>query len=869
MNPPGARIIDAIGLLVPSSHRDEWKAEWLGELAAHSEGKGWLTALPLRLRCLGAVADAFWFRRRYRDPIMISQNLRFAFRLMRRRPAFSSVVILTLALGIGGTTAIYSVVNAVLLRQLPYPEPDRLVALVGEPTDGDVSKVNSWSSFADFVDLKSASHSFAAFGAYRTPTATLTTENTEPGFVVVGQGSVDVMSALQVEPVLGRGFRTEEEKPGAASVALLGDQLWRRRFGADPAVLGKTIHLDGVPSTIIGVLPSQFRLAGADLWTPLVPGPNDQRRGVHSLRVIARLKPGIEQASAEQEVRQVAANLEQLYPEDNAKRSARLELLLQATVGQSRAFLVALMGGVALVLLIVCCNVANLFLVRAAGRGREIAVRTAVGAGRSRIFHQFLSESLVLTVLGALAGLPLAWWGVKALVAGAPQGLPRINEIGIDPAALGFMLLVAMAAGILFGTVPSIYMLRHPPSQGIRERGMGPSQGRGSRMFVVSQLALAAVLVIGASLLAKSLWRLNQVDLRFDPERLQVGWVQLPPSRYDSPEKVLAFYAELKTRLEASPGVASVSRAFEQPLGEGWTSSYTVEGEPPVPAGEEPESRIRPVAPGYFQNIGLQLTRGRDISPNATMGTPGEVVVNEAFVEKHFAGKNPLGRRIHRNAWWPGQPTSWEIVGVAANERFRGLQVEADPATYFPHAQFPMNDMYILLRSKGDPAGIDQLIRKEIWGIDRDLAIDEIWPMERILGGLTAIPRFNAQLIGLFAGVALLLAGIGVYGVLAHMVTQRTPEIGIRLALGAEQGRVLRMVVGQGLKLSLLGAGLGLILATIATRILATQLYRVPVRDPVVFGTVAIVLILIATLAAYLPGRRASRVDPLVALKND
>jgi putative ABC transport system permease protein len=866
---PGHRLIAAIALLVPEHHRDEWKGEWLGELAAQRNDRGWLSALALRLRCLGAISDAFWFRRRYREPLMLSHNLRFAMRLMHRRPGFSTVVILTLALGIGGTTAIYSVVNAVLLRQLPYPEPDRLVMLHGEPTDGDVSKVNEWSSYPDFVDLKRSSHSFESFGAYRTPTATLTVDGTEPGFVLVGQASQDIFRALMIEPALGRSFRQEEETPGAESVSLLSDQLWRRRFGADPKILGKTIHLDGTATTVVGVFPAGFRLAGADLWTPLVPGANDQHRGAHTLRIIARLKPGIEQGTAEREVKQISTNLEQLYPENNAKRSARLELLLQATVGQSRDFLLALMGGVGLVLLIVCCNVANLFLVRAAGRGREIAVRTAVGAGRGRIFNQFLAESLVLTVLGAIAGLPLAWWGLKALIAGAPQGLPRVDEIGIDPAALAFMLIVAIAAGVVFGTVPSLYSLRHPPGHGIRERGLGPSQGRFSRAFVVSQLALAAVLVIGASLLAKSLWRLNQVDLRFNPDRLLVAWVQLPSSRYETPAKVLAFHTEIKSRLEASPGIESVSRAFEHPLSEGWTSSYVIEGEPPIPEGEEPESRIRPVAPGYFKNVGLALTRGRDISTGATLGTPGEVVVNEAFVDKHFAGQNPLGRRVHRDPWWPGQPTSWEIVGVAANERFRGLQLEADPATYFPHAQFPMNDMYLVIRTRNDPAGFDQLIRQTIWNIDRDLAIDEILSMDQLLGSLTAIPRFNAQLIGLFAAVALLLAAIGIYGVLAHMVTQRTPEIGIRLALGAEQGTVLRMVVGQGLKLSLMGAALGLLLAIIATRILATQLYRVPVRDPVVFASVAAALVLIAILAAYLPGRRASRVDPIVALRND
>jgi putative ABC transport system permease protein len=414
-----------------------------------------------------------------------------------------------------------------------------------------------------------------------------------------------------------------------------------------------------------------------------------------------------------------------------------------------------------------------------------------------------------------------------------------------------------------------MYAFRHSIAQGIRERGMGPRHAQVSRGFVITQIALAGVLVIGASLLGKSLWRLNQVDLRFNPTNLLVARIQLPRSRYANPEKVLAFFSDLTNRLSAVHEVQSVSTAFEHPLSEGWTSSFIVtEAERPK-EGEEPEARVRPVSPGYIHDMRLALIRGRDLDHRAAFGTPGEVVVNEAFVRRHFPGKDPIGKRIERQPWWPGQPASWEIVGVVANERFRGLAQEADPATYFPHAQFPMNEMYVLVRTGNDPALLQDVVRREVWAIDRDLAVESIPTMEDILTDLTAVPRFNVQLIGLFALVALLLAAIGVYGVLAQMVTQRTPEIGIRLALGADKATVLRMVVGQGLRLSLVGTGVGLLLAVGATRILAAQLYGVETRDPIVFATVAVVLILIALLAAYLPGRRASRVDPIVALRND
>jgi putative ABC transport system permease protein len=799
----------------------------------------------------------------------MSQNIRYALRLMRRRPAFSLIVVLTLALGIGGTTAIYSVVNAVLIRSLPYPDPEQLVTLWGEPTDGNVEKVNTWSSYADYVDYREQMHGFTALAAYRSPTTTLTMPGGDARFVETALTTANIFPLFGVSAALGRTYRPEEEQPGAPAVAVLSHAFWKTRFAGDPNILGTVIHLDGQPFTVIGVLPENFHFTGVEVWCPLVPGELEASRGTHSLQLFGRVKPGMTRDVAERDAREVAARLEAQYPADNAKRSVRLEGLQDAAAGQSRAFLLALMGGVALVMLIVCTNIANLFLVRATGREREIAVRTALGAGRGKLFHQFLTESLLLTLLGAVLGAPLAWWGIRALVTGAPQGIPQLNDIGIDLTALGFMLAIAIAAGLIFGIIPALYAFRHSIAQGIRERGMGPRHARVSRGFAVTQIALAGVLVIGASLLGKSLWRLNQVDLRFNTRNLLVTRLQLPRSRYPDPEKVLAFFASLRSRLAAEPGVQSVSTAYEHPLSEGWTSSFVIADQEPPKPGEEPEARVRPVAPGYFQNMGLPLISGRDLSENATFGKPGEVVVNEAFVRRHFPGQNPLGKYLHRSSWWPGQPTTWEIVGVAANERFRGLTEEADPATYFPHAQFPMNEMYVLVRTANDPALLRDLVRNDVWAIDRDIALEAMPTMENIVGDLTAAPRFNVQLIGLFAMVALLLAALGVYGVLAQMVTERKGEIGIRLALGADSTRVLRMVVGQGLGLSLMGTTVGLMLALGATKILASQLYSVPTRDPAIYIGVGLVLIMVALLAAYIPARRASRVDPLVALKND
>jgi putative ABC transport system permease protein len=857
---PGSRIIDLIAPLVPSVSREEWRAEWHAELAAAAAGRGEGSALAMRLRCLGALPDALWHRRHHREPFAMSHNLMYALRLMRRRPAFSAIVVLTLALGIGGTTAIYSVVNAVLLRSLPFPKPEQLYMLWGTPTDGDVAKVGRWNSYPDYLDYRQGLHSFSELAAYRAPTATLTMPGGEARFVETATTTANLFKLFEVDAALGRIYGADEELPGSPRVAVLGHAFWLGRFGGDRQVLGKIIQLDGRPFSIIGVLPANFRLGGADIWSPLVPGQLEGNRGNHMLQLFGRLRSGVSPIAAEREAVGLAAALEIRYPGDDAKRSLRLEGLQEAAVGQSRAFLLALFGGVVLVLLIVCTNVANLFLVRAAGREREIAVRTAMGASRGTLFHQFLIESLVLTLLGALLGLPLAWWGVHALLAGAPQGLPRLNEIGIDPVALGFMLTIALLAGLAFGIVPSAYVSRHSIAQGIRERGMGPRHGRLSRGFVVTQIALAGVLVIGAALLGKSLWRLNQVDLRFNPNNLLVARIQLPRARYAGPEPVLAFFNRLKQRLAAEPGVRSVSLAFEHPLSEGWTTSFIITETPHPKQGEEPEARMRPVSPGYFRDMGLALNRGRDLDDKAAFGRPGEVVVNQAFVRQHLAGRNPIGMHLERQPWWPGQPGSWEIVGVVADERFLGLAQEADPAMYYAHAQVPMEEMYVLVRTANDPVLLRQVIRQDVWSIDRDL------PM---VSGMTAVPRFNVELIGLFAVVALLLAAIGIYGVLAQMVTQRTSEIGLRLALGADRNAVLRMVVGQGVRLSLIGAGTGLLLATGATRILQSQLYAVAAQDPPIFIGVGVTLLLVAAFAAYIPARRASRVDPLVALKAD
>jgi putative ABC transport system permease protein len=876
--PPGSGSIRAIAFVVPPARRAEWIAEWEGELdyawsALRERGAAgtWARA-ALLLRCLGAISDAFWLRRRYGGDPMLRQDLRYAIRSLARRPGFTAVVALTLAIGIGANTAIFSVVNAVLLRSLPYAEPDRLVMLWGTATDGDSSKVARWTSYPDFIDIRDQARSFERIAAFRSPEVTLTGADMEPTRLMDAATTSSLFATLRATPLLGRGLLPQDEQPGTAHVVVLSHALWRSRFGGDPRIVGRALILDGEPYTVVGVMPAGFEYpSGVQLWRPLVPDSTDAARGKHTLRVVARLKPGVTLAQAEAEVRTIARRLEGQFPDDNAKRSARLEPMRDAIVGKARPTLLVLFGAVGLVLLISCTNVANLFLARAVARGREVAVRTALGANRGQLVRYFLSESLLLALLGGVGGLALAFGGVPLLVAAAPRTIPRLAEIGIDRVVLVFLLLVSTLTGLAFGIVPALRLSRAGAAGTLAETTRSVTSGHAHRRFrqllVVAEVALAVVLVIGAALLIKSFWRLQRVDPGFDPRNLLTVQLQLPTSRYSERRQVRAFLDELRRRVQAAPGVRSAAIALEHPLSAGWTTSFTLHDRPAPPRGEEPEARMRPVTPGYFRTVGVPLLAGRDIGERDAVDAPGVVVVNEAFVRRHFPRENPIGKRIDRVPWWPEMPTSLEIVGVVGNERFLGLQQEPDPATYFAVSQFPFNEMYLIVRTTGDPAAFTPTVRRIVWELDRDLPLDNVQTMEQILNESIAATRFNASLVSLFAVIALLLATIGIYGVLSYTVAQRTGEIGIRMALGAERGVVRRLVVRQGMTLALLGVGAGLVTALVATRLLSTLLFDVSATDPMVFAAVALLLSSVAFLAAYLPARRASHIDPMVALR--
>jgi putative ABC transport system permease protein len=880
---PGMGLVRLAAPLVPERRRDEWVAEWDGELhwawrqRLQRGEPATVARLALLWRAAGALTDALWLRRRHGAHDMLDLDLKYAVRSLRRRPGFVAVVVLTLALGIGATTAIFSVVNGVLLQPLPFEDPERLVRLEGMPTDGNTEKVGTGSSYPDYVDIRAGTSAFEHLAAIRGWMVTLTVPGAEPQRIRTGLVSANFLQTLGVRPVLGRGFLPEDERPGAAPVTVLADGLWRGRFGGDPSVLGRTVTLDGVPTTVVGVLPRHARLTmEMQVWQPLVPGELEGERGAHRLGVIGRLRPGVPLARAEAEVRAVARRLEQQYPEDNAKRSARLVPLHESVVREARPSLLVLFGAVALVLLVGCANLASLILARASSREREMAVRAALGAGRGRLVRQWLVESVLLAAAGAAAGLLVAWAGVRAYLRWTPGSIPRGDEVGVDLPVLGFLLGTSLLVALVFALLPALQERGARSFAALRDGGRGSTggreRGRVRDALVVGQTALATVLVIGAALLIKSFWQLTATEPRFQPDGVVVAQLQLPLARYgsDSAAKVTGFYARLRDEIAAVPGVRAVSLAYEHPLSEGWTSSHTIVGAPAVSRGEEPESRVRPVWPGYFRAVGVPIVRGRDISDADVMDAPGVVVVNEAFVRRHFPNEDPIGRTLDRSGqWWPGQPTQFTIVGVVADEPFLGLANDADAATYYSHRQFPMNDMWLVVRAEGDPAQLAPLLRERIWRLDRDLPVERVATMRSIMGETVATPRFQAALLSLFAAVAMLLAAIGIYGTLSYGVAQRLGEIGIRMALGAGRGRIAREIVGRGVGLAALGIAIGVAGAFALTGTLRTMLVGVSERDPAIVAVVVIVLGVTATLAAWLPARRASRTDPAVALRND
>jgi putative ABC transport system permease protein len=797
------------------------------------------------------------------------KDIRYGIRSLVRNPGFTAVAVITLALGIGANTAIFSVVNAVLLRPLPFDQPESIVWV----WDTQPQLATAPSSVPDFLDWKAQNQSFAHLAAYQSGSM----------FVGTGDGTVDspvglvtpeTFALFHVSPILGRTFTEEETLPGRFRVAVLSQSLWQKNYGSDAQVVGKTIQLSGAAYTIIGVLPAGFSFPDrAQLWRPLVIDPAKLDRGPHFLHVIGRLKPNVTLAQAQADMSAIAARLAQEHPEKIAGHGVKLEPLMDVIVGDIGVALYVLLGAVGFVLLIACANLANLTLARVGARQKEIAVRTALGASRLHIVRQLLTESIVLAVAGGAAGILLATWGVTWVVSLSPDTIPRVHEIGIDLRVAGFTLLVSVATGVLFGLVPALHVSRPDLTDALKETGRITAGLRRTRLrsvLVMAEVALSLVLLVGAGLMIRSFAKLNQVDPGFNPDRVMTLGVTLLNSKYPAEEQVAPVFGQLLERATSAPGVASAAAILDLPLSGGNTSdSFTIEGRPAIPKEAEPSTEYRVVTPRYFETMGIPLLSGRDFSTSDTRQTPNVVVINDAFARQHFGDENPLGHRLKLQ----GQERDpLMIVGVVGNVRDFGLDQVPTPEAYVPFLQDPLSPTHqrsltIVARTNSDPGAIAGPLRTALTAVDKDLPVYSLKPMTEYLHDSLSRRRFNMILLVVFSGVALVLAAVGIYGVISYGVTQRTHELGVRMALGAQSGDVLKLVVRQAMIVALAGIGIGVLASLALTRLIKSLLFSVEVTDPLTFVVIASLMTLIALLACLVPARRATKVDPLIALR--
>ena len=792
------------------------------------------------------------------------RDTRYAVRGLLKRPGFTAIALVALALGIGANTAIFSLVNAVLLRPLPFAEPDRLVWVWGNIKNGG----NRASvSPLDFLDYRQQNHTFEEFAASLSLRLNHTGDG-EPERVEASGVTGNYFQAMGAKPAFGRTFLLENEKPGNDQVAVLSYRFWQKRFGGDPAIINKTITLDGRSCAVLGVMPPDFSMPrAADVWVPINFDihPGMKQRKAHFLRPIGRLKAGVTMAQAQADTDAIARRLEEQYPESNSGWNLRLVSLREQLVGNTRPTLFILFGAVGFVLLIACANVANLLLVRAAGRQKEIAVRTALGAGRWRIVRQMITESVLLALVGGALGTLLALWGVELLVALSAGSLPLTADVRIDASVLGFTLLVSVLTGVLFGLAPAVRTMKLNLSESLKEGGRSGSEGahrnRTRSVLVVLESAVAVVLLIGAGLLVRSLWLLQDTSPGFDPRNVLTMGVNLPGEKYDAPEKSASFFAELESRVAGLPGVESVGLVSELPLsGQPNDMPYTVEGRPPVSIDQAFDDDFRRVNTNYFKALGIPFLRGRNFTEQEVREGAKVVIISDLLARQVFPNEEPLGKRLIMSFG----NRAFEIIGIVGDIRHRALESNAAAAMYMPAYEGSMN---VVIRSKGDPASLAAAVRKEVLQIDPNQPVADVRTMEQWLDRSVAGPRYRTTLLGLFALVALALASTGIYGVMSYSVSQRTHEIGVRMALGARRFDVLRLVVRQGMTLVIIGVLLGLGGAFALTRLMASLLFGVTAKDPFTFVAVSALLTLVAFVACYLPARRATKVDPLVALR--
>lgn len=813
-------------------------------------------------------------------------DLRFAARQLIRQPAFTLFAVLTLALGIGANTAIFSVINTVLLKPLPYRDPDRIVMLWTDNPSMKLGFPELPPTPPDLLEWREQAKSFEQIAGFRPRTADLA-EFGDPERVGGVQTTANFFSVLGIQPKHGRLFTPEEERDGAAKVAVISHALWQRRFGGDLGVLGKRVSINRGTHEIIGVMPAGFHfprgpempaayglLAKTDVWTPYAePAKYWQDHSSRDYVAMGRLKPDVTVGQAQAEMVAIAARQAAAYPASHTGWTVNLRALSRQVAGGTRPVLLALLGAVAFVLLIACANVANLLLCRSAGRRKEMAVRAAIGAGRARVIRQLLTESVLLAALGGVAGLLLGALGLKLILAISPANIPRLHETSLEGSVLVFTVLVSLATGILFGLAPAWSTSRANLAEVLNSGARGGAvagRPRAHALLVTGEIAMVVVLLVGAGLMIQSFLHLQAVDPGFKPQQVLAFDVSLFGDRYQGDERVIQFHQQVRERLAALPGVRSVAAISSLPLGGSENLGFLqVEGAPPVVPGQEPAAEDRKVTPGYFAALGITFTRGRDFTAQDGPNQPRVCIVNEALAREHFLGTDPLGKRIRLGG--PNEPGPLvTIVGVTRNVRGASLETRSRAQVCFPLAQAPQNEMTIVVRGEaGGAESLERSIRAALKAIDPALPPANFRAMENLVVNALARPRFGTSLLGAFAAIALILTLIGLYGVVAYAASQRTREIGIRMALGAKAGDVLALIIRQGMKPALIGLAIGIAGALAATRLLATQLYDIKATDPVTFAGVGAFLLLTTLAACWVPARRATRVDPMVALRQE
>jgi putative ABC transport system permease protein len=804
------------------------------------------------------------------------QDLRFGIRVLAKSPGFTLVAVITLALGIGANSAIFSVVNAILLRSLAYEEPERLVLI-----NHDYPKLNLKASVSayGYTHYRDTARSFENIAAVSGWPANLTGQG-EPERVAGYQVTPNFFAIFGIAAARGRTFTPEEDQAGRSRVIVLSDNFWQRRFAADPNILNQTVTLNGEGYTVVGIMPPGFEFGRefgqtVDLWKPIVFTNEQLSPGNLTneyLSVVARLNPGVAFDQAQAELDLIADNLRQQYMQgrDRSSWGLAMQSLRELVVGDIRVALLVLLGAVGFVLLIACANVANLLLARAAARQKEIAIRAAMGAGRFRIIRQLLTESMLLALVGGGLGLALGLWGVDLLVSLNEASIPRANEIGLDGNVLAFTLFVSLLTGAIFGLAPAIQISRTDLHETLKEGGRSGGGGVRHRVrngLVILETALALVLLIGAGLLIKSFMQLQRVDPGFRPQGLLVMQLALPNFRYKEPRQIDAFYKQALDEIRALPGVETAGATSVLPLsGMNSSGSFQIEGRVVPPGEMSPHGARWSVTHDYFEAMGIPLVRGRYFSERDTSDAPGVAIIDEGMARKYWPDEDPVGKRIVFEGT-RDNPRWREIVGVVGHVKHTSLDGESRVQYYIPHPQRPAPGMFLAVRTAADPTSLAGAVRGVIQGLDKDLPVFRVRTMDQLVYDAMARQRFSMFLLGIFGALALALAAVGLYGVMAYSVTQRTHEIGIRMALGADRRDVMKMVVGQGMILSLAGLGIGLVAAYGLTRLMSALLFGVSATDPLVFVVISLALAAVAFLASFIPALRATRVDPVVALR--